>query len=235
MAKVKFRTAMSVLKKGGKACYQCVPVLENKVTEAGFLAEAAKITGESVARARLWLDAFGMVSRKCNLDARPYSTGYMRGSLVILGSVAAANAKLDPKVNKIVPTLTPLGTLKDMPSVFDAENVTPSVGAILYSVQQVGQTSPNVIAKGGAVVVINGNFIETADGDDTGVWLEKDGVIVQRGTISESDHNTIDCTFADGDFPEDGQYKLVIATRDGKDAETYGVDRLERNVAVVNG
>ena len=44
---------MSALKKGGKACYQCVPVLENKVTEAGFLAEAAKITGESVARRRL--------------------------------------------------------------------------------------------------------------------------------------------------------------------------------------
>ena len=169
MAKVKFRTALSVLKKGGKACYQCVPVLENKVTEAGFLAEAAKITGESVARARLWLDAFGMVARKCNLDARPYSTGYMRGSLAIIGSVDAANAKLDPKVNRIVPTLTPLGTLKDVPSPFDAENVTASVGAILYSVQQVGQASPNIIVKGGEVVVINGNFILTADGADTGV------------------------------------------------------------------
>ena len=234
MAKVKFRTAMSVLKKGGKACYQCVPVLENKVTEAGFLAEAAKITGESVARARLWLDAFGMVARKCNLDARPYSTGYMRGSLAIIGSVDAANAKLDPKVNRIVPTLTPLGTLKDVPSPFDAENVTASVGAILYSVQQVGQASPNVIVKGGEVVVINGNFILTADGADTGVWLEKDSVIIARGVIGQSDHNTIDCTFPDGDFPEDGQYKLVIATRDGKD-ESFGVDRLERNVTVVNG
>ena len=234
MAKVKFRTAMSVLKKGGKACYQCVPVLENKVTEAGFLAEAAKITGESVARARLWLDAFGMVARKCNLDARPYSTGYMRGSLAIIGSVDAANAKLDPKVNRIVPTLTPLGTLKDVPSPFDAENVTASVGAILYSVQQVGQASPNVIVKGGEVVVINGNFILTADGADTGVWLEKDGVIIARGVIGQSDHNTIDCTFPDGDFPEDGQYKLVIATRDGKN-ESFGVDRLERNVTVVNG
>ena len=59
-------------------------------------------------------------------------------------------------------------------------------------------------------------------------------MIVQRGTISESDHNTIDCTFPGEDFPEDGQYKLVIATRDGKDA-SYGVDRLERNVTVVNG
>lgn len=234
MAKVKFRTAMSVLKKGGKACYQCVPVLENKVTEAGFLAEAAKITGESVARARLWLDAFGMVARKCNLDARPYSTGYMRGSLAIIGSVDAANAKLDPKVNRIVPTLTPLGTLKDVPSPFDAENVTASVGAILYSVQQVGQASPNVIVKGGEVVVINGNFILTADGADTGVWLEKAGVIIARGVIGQSDHNTIDCTFPDGDFPENGQYKLVIATRDGKD-ESFGVDRLERNVTVVNG
>ena len=234
MAKVKFRTAMSVLKKGGKACYQCVPVLENKVTEAGFLAEAAKITGESVARARLWLDAFGMVARRCNLDARPYSTGYMRGSLAIIGSVDAANAKLDPKVNRIIPTLTPLGTLKDVPSPFDAENVTASVGAILYSVQQVGQASPNVIVKGGEVVVINGNFILTADATDTGVWLEKDGVIIERGVISESDHNTIDCTFPDEEFPEDGQYKLVIATRDGKD-ESFGVDRLERNVTVVNG
>ena len=234
MAKIKFRTALSALKKGGKACYQCVPVFENKVTEAKFLAEVAKITGESSARARLWLDAFGMVARKCNLDARPFNLGFMRGSLAILGSVDAANAKLDPKVNKIVPVLMPLGTLKDLVSVFDAENVTPSVGAILYSVQQVGQALPNVIAKGGAVVVINGNFIETADGEDTGVWLEKDGVIVERGTISESDHNTIDCTFPDGDFPEDGQYKLVIATRDGKDA-SYGVDRLERNVTVVNG
>ena len=146
MAKVKFRTAMSVLKKGGKACYQCVPVLEKKV----------------------------------------------------------------------------------------AENVTASVGAILYSVQQVGQASPNVIVKGGEVVVINGNFILTADGADTGVWLEKDGVIIARGVIGQSDHNTIDCTFPDGDFPEDGQYKLVIATRDGKD-ESFGVDRLERNVTVVNG
>ena len=234
MAKVKFRTALSALKKGGKACYQCVPVLESKVTEAGFLAEAAKITGESVARARLWLDAFGMVARKCNLDARPYSTGYMRGSLSIIGSVDAANAKLDPKVNRIIPTLVPLGTLKDVPSPFDAENITASVGAILYSIQQVGQAAPNVIVKGGAVVVINGNFIETADGEDTGVWREKDGVIVQRGVISQSDHNTIDCTFEDEDFPENGQYKLVIATRDGKDA-TWGVDRLERNVTVVNG
>ena len=234
MAKIKFRTALSALKKGGKACYQCVPVFENKVTEAKFLADVAKITGESSARARLWLDAFGMVARKCNLDARPFNLGFMRGSLAILGSVDAANAKLDPKVNKIVPVLMPLGTLKGMVSVFDAENVTPSVGAILYSVQQVGQTSPNVIVKGGAVVVINGNFIQTEDGEDTGVWLEKDGVIVQRGTISQSDHNTIDCTFADADFPPDGSYQFVIATRDGKD-ESFGVDRLERKVTVVNG
>ena len=95
------------------------------------------------------------------LKFRPYSTGYMRGSLAILGSVDAANAKLDPKVNKIVPTLVPLGTLKDVPSPFDAENITASVGAILYSVQQVGQASPNIIVSGGAVVVINGNFILT--------------------------------------------------------------------------
>ena len=85
MAKIKFRTALSALKKGGKACYQCVPVFENKVTEAKFLAEVAKITGESSARARLWLDAFGMVARKCNLDARPFNLGFMRGSLAILG------------------------------------------------------------------------------------------------------------------------------------------------------
>ena len=146
----------------------------------------------------------------------------------------AANAKLDPAVNKIVPVLIAAGTLKSSAEGLEGINVTPSVGAILYSVQQAGQDKPNIIVGAGGVIVINGNFIKTEDGEDTGVWLEKDGVIVQRGTISESDHNTIDCTFADGDFPEDGQYKLVIATRDGKD-ESFGVDRLERNVTVVNG
>ena len=233
MAQVKFRTVLSALQKGGKACYQCVPILENKVDEAKFLADMAAITGESVARARLWLDAFGMVSRRYNLDARPYNLGFMRGTLAIKGSVKAANAKLDPAVNKIVPVLIAAGTLKSSAEGLEAVNVTPSVGAILYSVQQAGQDKPNIIVGAGGVIVINGNFINTEDGDDTGVWLEgKDGTIIERATISDSDHNTIDCTFAE--LPEDGQYKLVIATRDGQD-ESFGVDRLERNVTVING
>ena len=178
MAQVKFRTVLSALQKGGKACYQCVPVLENKVDEAKFLADMAAITGESIARARLWLDAFGMVSRRYNLDARPYNLGFMRGTLAIKGSVDAANAKLDPAVNKIVPVLIAAGTLKSSAEGLEAVNVTPSVGAILYSVQQAGQDKPNIIVGAGGVIVINGNFIKTEDGDDTGVWLEaKDGTI----------------------------------------------------------
>ena len=59
MAKLKFRTAMSALKKGGKACYQCVPVLENKVTEAGFLAEAAVIAGGNLPERSQWNPADG--------------------------------------------------------------------------------------------------------------------------------------------------------------------------------
>ena len=233
MAQVKFRTVLSTLQKGGKACYQCVPVFENKVDETAFLKEVAAITGESVARARLWVDAFGMVARKLNLAARPYNLGFMRGTLAIKGSVDAANAKLDPAVNKIVPVLIAAGTLKSSADGLEGVNVTPSVGAILYSIQQAGQDTPNVIVGTGGIIVINGNFILTADGDDTGVWLEKkDGTIAERATITESDHNTIDCTFAE--LPADGQYKLVIATRDGRDS-SFGVDRLERNVTVING
>ena len=92
-----------------------------------------------------------MVSRRYNLDARPYNLGFMRGTLAIKGSVDAANAKLDPAVNKIVPVLIAAGTLKSSAEGLEAVNVTPSVGAILYSVQQAGQDKPNIIVGAGGV------------------------------------------------------------------------------------
>lgn len=228
--KIKAKAILSGLRKGGKPCYQLVAQLKNKVGDEEFLNRAAAKTGESLARARLWADAFSMTARECLLEARPFVlTNLMRGSLVIGGSVTAVNAALNAKDNPIKPTLSPIGTLKSLADAFSGENVTLGIGSILYSVDQLGKGA--VLSSTSAVVYVNGAKILTAAGEEgTGVWLEDStGTVVAIAEILRSDENTIDCRFPE--LPEDGSYRLVIATRNGL-GEEYGVERLQRNVKV---
>ena len=62
--------------------------------------------------------------------------------------------------------------------------VTPSVGAILYSVQQAGQDKPNIIVGAGGVIVINGIYTLALTGKgrgETPVMLTKPNVTVKAG------------------------------------------------------
>ena len=57
-------------------------------------------------------------------------------------------------------------------------------------------------------------------------------IVTDKATITENDTNFLTVSF--DDLPEDGTYRLVIASRDGESKDEYGVTRVERKVKVIN-
>lgn len=231
MAKLKARAVLSQLKKGGKACYQLIPQLANTVDEATVVKLVANQTRSTETVARMYVDALGMVMRKLLTEARPFMlTDLFKGSLAIGGSIPTVNTALDPAKNPIKAIFIPNGKLSNVAKNLELENISQGVGAILYSIDQLGNGA--ILTSTEAPVYANGSKIGIDTSDvQTGVWLEdiESGRIVAVATVLKSDENTIDAKFEE--LPENGKYLFVVATRNCM-GEEYSVERLTRYVEV---
>ena len=113
-----------------------------------------------------------------------------------------------------------------------AVNVTEGNHAILKRVLDTVSKVDGVITNQPNVTVyLSGtSLLLNAAASDEGVWLEdKEGTVVAKATIVGSTSTTVDCTFAT--LPEDGEYKIVVATRGGLGPE-FGVSLARKVVEV---
>lgn len=74
--------------------------------------------------------------------------------------------------------------------------------------------------------------ITTADVDDEGVWIEKNGVVVKRGEVLFSSNAKIKVSFGALALDE-GIYDLCVATRNGASASNgISARKLTRKVTI---
>lgn len=231
MKEIEVKSIPSTFKKGGKQCHQLFVKHSKPMQAAEFIARLAERLGKSKADARYINDIHGQVLSTSLAENKAVNTGTLRAFLTIGGSVSEPTAALTPEENPVYACILPLGELKEAVRDFVAVNVTETIEAILYTVQYEGSAATNTI-EGNGTLISTGVGLKLTDKADEGVWLEDaDGIVVtEKATITKNDTNLIECSFAD--LPPAGNYRLVIATRDGGDADKLGITRVVRKVVV---
>jgi len=234
METLKVKAVLSNLTKGGKPCHQLYPKDVNPMSQEDFVKLFAEKIGKDPAEARFINDVHGQVFCQALVQNKVINTGSLRAYLTALGSVTSAGAALNKIDNPIKAVILAHGELKDAVSNILAVNDTKVIEAVLYTVQYGTSAFLNTI-EGTGITKANGvGLTITQSNEDEGVWLETlAGVMAtDKAAISCNDTNTIN--FAFSELPEDGEYRLVIATCEGNSKDEFGVTRLERKVSVIS-
>ncbi len=225
------KTTLSSLSKGGKAYHQFHAILSRFIKYEQFLKIVSEAVGmDEYTLRRVW-EGVGLSAARLLSKAIGINAGWMHFNLKIKGSGEYANSVPDEKANPLMVSLLAKGVLADAALSLKPVNVTETVEAILYAVEQEGAGEANLLTAAGANIVASGRNIFTEDGADTGVYLMNGaGTIAATGTISRSDSGTVEFSFAE--LPADGEYTLSILTRNGMSADDYGVSQVERKITV---
>lgn len=234
MAKLSYTTVLSQFKKGDNSpCYSARVKHNGTVSSDDFIKRLAERSGEEKERVRfIWELAQNELARQLAAGKRIELEAISAG-IAVSGSFDSANAAWDSEKNKLVPFINAKGDLKAALTDLETENITegakPSILSVLDTAAEIdglltGTETCNVYISGKDLAV------DTAAADE-GVWLENaEGVVVATATVTDSDSSLVDCYF--DALPEDGDYKLVVATRGGLGAE-FGVALAKKNVEVI--
>jgi hypothetical protein len=218
MDKLLCKTQLSNLGSGETPIFMLKPENVVEMTESEFLTTFARILGWSTAKARFALDAYGQAILDA-LSANKYvQAGPFNAKLAVKGSLQSMTEQPNKINNPVVANITAAGALKDALSLIEVVNNSEVVAAAIYEVMQAGASGVNRIESADGVITITGTgLMLDLNAADEGVWLadKNTGAVVKNADVSYSDHGVIRCAFNAASFPEDGQYRLVVATRDG--------------------
>jgi len=210
------KTQLSNIGTGTTPIFMLKPENVTEMTEAQFLKKLAAILGWNEAKARFALDAYGQAILDA-LSANKYvHAGPFNAKLAVRGSLPSMTAQPNRIDNPVVANITAAGSLADALRLIEVVNNAEVVAAAIYEIMQNGASAVNRIESATGQIVITGTglAIDTAAADE-GVWLaNKDtGTVVKTLSVTSADSGAIRCTV--GSLPENGQYRLTIATRDG--------------------
>lgn len=230
---IKFKTVLSTFKKGDRPCYRGVVYHNGTVYLADIAKNAAARVGmdESVMKFNSEL-LVNQIGRELKDGKRVEIENLITGGLAILGTFPGANAPWDKSKNALSAYFYAKDRMKDAFADAVAVNVTEGNHAQLRRVlDTVSKTDGVITNQPNVTVYLSGvNLLLNAAASDEGVWLEdQDGTVVATATVSGSTSTTLDCVFAT--LPEDGMYRIVVATRGGLGAE-FGVSIARKSVEV---
>lgn len=230
---VKFKTVLSTFKKGDKPCYRGIvnhngtaylpEIAKHAAARVGMDESVMKFSGE------LLVEQIGLELK----DGRRIEIeDLLSGGLSILGTFPSANAPWDKSKNALSPYFYAKSNMKEAFADAVAVNVTEGNHAKLIRVLDTVSKTEGVISNQPNVTVyLSGvNLLLNAAAPDEGVWLEDpEGTVVATATVTGSTSTTLDCVFAT--LPEDGTYRIVVATRGGLGSE-FGVSIARKHVEV---
>ena len=234
MAKLSYTTSLSTFKKGDNSpCYTAHIKHNGTVSSDDFIKRLAERSGEERERVRfIWELAQNELARQLAAGKRIELEAISAG-IAVAGSFDSANATWNPEKNKLVPFINAKGELKNALADLETENITEGAKPTILSVlDAVAEIEAYLTGSGECRVYISGKDLAVnSSAEDEGVWLEDTkGVVAATGTVTESDSSTVNCSF--DALPDDGDYKLVVATRGGMGAE-FGVALAKKSVKVV--
>ena len=232
---IKFKTVLSSLKKGNKACYRAIPLTQGSVDLTTLSEHAAERVGMDPAVMKFNAELIvNQIAEELTEGRRIEIEDMLYSGLAIEGIFDAANSPWDKSKHCLSPYFVAKGAMKEAFSDVVGVNVTEGNHCTIKRVLDTTSKAEGVITNAKNVVVyISGvNMLINTSAEDEGVWLEdEEGTIVATATISGSTSTTIDCTFATLPLADDGDYKLVVASRGGLGSE-FGVSIARKSVKV---
>ena len=233
MKELKFKTVLSSFKKGEQPCYRAVVNHNGTVYLDEIATNAAARVGMDAAVMKFNAELFfAQVAEELKNGNRVEVENLFSGGIAVTGTFAGANAPWDKSKNALVPYFYAKGDMREALDGSTAVNVTEGNHAQIKRVLDTVLKVDGVIANQPNVTVyLSGtNLLLNTTASDEGVWLEnKDGTVVATATVVGSTATTVDCAFAT--LPEDGDYKIVVATRGGLGPE-FGVSIARKSVEV---
>ena len=230
---IKYKTVLSSFKKGERPCYRAVVNHNGTVYLDEIASNAAARVGMDPAMMKFNAELFcAQVRTEVKAGKRVEVEDLFSGGVAVKGTFSGANAPWDKTKNALVPYFYAKGAMRNALEGATAVNVTEGNHAQVKRVLDTVSKVDGIIANLPDVTVyLSGvNLLINAAASDEGVWLEDEGgTVVATATVTNSTATTIDCTFAT--LPEDGKYKIVVATRGGLGPE-FGVSLARKAVEV---
>jgi len=211
------KTQLSNIGTGTTPIFMLKPENVTEMTEAQFLAKLATILGWNEAKARFALDAYGQAVLDALSANKLVQAGPFVAKLAVRGSLPTMTSQPNKIDNPVVANITASGALANILKQITVVNNAEVVAAAIYEVMQNGASGVNRIESTTGQIVITGTGLAIdLNAADEGVWIaNKDtGAVVKTLSVSSADHGAIRCTIPSLPATE-GQYRLVIATRDG--------------------
>ena len=230
--KVKVKAMKFVLGTGAetRSGYRFVTKAGKVLTEDDFIALAAERMGTTHEIAEAWFKGIMRTFIAGMMDGNSVNTGYMLGKLQVRGSTDSANGQ--PEKGSVEGVITFSGDVREAFAGLEVVNDSKMVDASLLSLQQAGEDELNKLTDAAANVYCTGNMIYIdPDREDEGVFLYKGNGLVRKCELVSSTTTSVVFRLG-GELPEDGQYKIVIQTRNGESDDEYTVATLVRNVTV---
>ena len=230
--KVKVKAMKFVLGTGAetRSGYRFVTKAGKVLTEDDFIALAAERMGTTHEIAEAWFKGIMRTFIAGMMDGNSVNTGYMLGKLQVRGSTDSANGQ--PEKGSVEGVITFSGDVREAFAGLEVVNDSKMVDASLLSLQQAGEDELNKLTDAAANVYCTGNMIYIdPDREDEGVFLYKGNGLVRKCELVSSTTTSVVFRLG-GELPEDGQYKIVIQTRNGEDVDEYTVATLTRLVTV---
>ena len=230
---VKFKTVLSSLKKGERPCYRAVVNHNGTVYMDEISSNAANRVGMDPAVMKFNAELFfAQIAEELRAGNRVEVENLFSGGIAVSGTCAGANAPWDKSKNSLTPYFYAKGDMRTALDGTTAINVTEGNHAQIKRVlDTIAKVDGVITNQPNVTVYLSGvNLLVNQTASDEGVWIEdKDGTVVSTATVTGSTATTIDCTFAT--LPEDGAYKIVVATRGGLGPE-FGVSLARKSIEV---
>ena len=231
--KVKVRAVKYVLGTGAETQvgYRFVTKPEKVVSPDEAYALIAERMGSNPEIAEAWLKGGMRTFIEQMMNGNAVNNGFMVGKLHVKGSTDSATGQ--PAKGSVEGVVNFTGDVRDAFAALEVVNDSKMVEASLLSLQQAGEDALNRLSAANVEVYCTGNmlYIDPAR-EDEGVWLlDLQGRVVAKCALVSS--TTTSVVFrTPAELPEDGQYKVMIQTRNGESEDEYTVATLTRLVTV---
>ena len=214
-----------------KSGFRFVPKVQKHLTVEEFCALAADRMGSTTEVSEAWNKSFARTGIEQMMLGNAVNTGFMVGKLHVRGSTDSATGQ--PEKGSVEGVVNFTGDVREAFAALEVVNDSKMVEASLLSLQQAGEDALNKLSAANADVYCTGNMLYiNPNREDEGVWiLDSQGGIVAKCTLVSS--TTTSVVFrTPAELPEDGQYKIMIQTRNGESDDEYTVATLTRLVTV---
>ena len=191
----------------------------------------AEKTGQDISLANYFLDALNEILAKEILAGYRVNLGQLSTGFAIEGSFTSEDDRFDARRHKVKATVKALDPLKSALAEVGADNITVGLTCRVGSLMDFVTKGLNEIT-GTHEVHIEGEKIgiDTENADEHVVLLGEDGAVAAVATVTDSDAQTITCSFPTP--PEPGVYTLEVACRNGNRLSLAPAVARLRNIVV---